>query len=150
MDWRHISRQCASSWTVKPSAAILDLISNLASMGNAADVYATLLHMIDSLKNRGVTSFCPSFTEAGASDEPRRRLCQRRLQTGRAIYFAFEESATEIVRNMRSIGIDLECWVKTAVLLFYARRPTVYGLETHLATMHQLVDEVKHRWQFSI
>jgi circadian clock protein KaiC len=54
---------------VKPSIAILDPISNLTSMGDAGDVYATLLRMIDSLKNRGVTSFCTSLTEAGASLE---------------------------------------------------------------------------------
>src|SRR6185436_5832290 len=54
---------------VKPSVAILAPISNLTSMGDAGDVCATLLRMIDSLKNRGVTNFCTSLTESGASLE---------------------------------------------------------------------------------
>jgi circadian clock protein KaiC len=61
----------------------------------------------------------------------------------RAIYFAFEESTSQIARNMRSIGIDLQRWMKKGLLTFYAARPTAYGLETHLATMHKLVDDVK-------
>jgi circadian clock protein KaiC len=44
---------------------------------------------------------------------------------------------------MRSIGIDLEPWVKSGLLKFHADRPSRYGLETHLATMHQLVADFK-------
>src|SRR5580765_6037642 len=44
---------------------------------------------------------------------------------------------------MRSIGIDLEPWVAAGLLRFHADRPSRYGLETHLATMHQLVADFK-------
>jgi circadian clock protein KaiC len=57
----------------------------------------------------------------------------------RCIYFAFEESSDQVIRNMRSIGIDLEQWVKKGRLMFHAVRPTVYGLETHLSIMHNLI-----------
>lgn len=59
----------------------------------------------------------------------------------RCLWFAFEESASQIARNMRSIGIDLECSVKQGRLRFHAERPTISGLEMHLATIHKQVNE---------
>lgn len=53
----------------------------------------------------------------------------------RALYFAFEESPNQIERDMRSIGLRLESFVKRQSLRFHAARPTLYGLEMHLATM---------------
>ncbi|MFB2920595.1 MULTISPECIES: circadian clock protein KaiC [Aerosakkonema] len=66
--------------------------------------------------------------------------CQR---GERCLYFAFEESAKQIVRNMRSIGIDLETLIKKDLLKIKALRPTMYGLEMHLVNIHQLVNEFK-------
>ncbi|WP_315725047.1 MULTISPECIES: circadian clock protein KaiC [unclassified Bradyrhizobium] len=59
----------------------------------------------------------------------------------RCIYFALEESPQQIVRNMRSVGLDLQQWVDRGLLRFSARRPNLYGLETHLAAMHREVKE---------
>ncbi|HSF57105.1 MAG TPA: circadian clock protein KaiC [Candidatus Binatia bacterium] len=61
------------------------------------------------------------------------------------VYFATEESPDLIVRNMRSIGIDLGPWVKKGLLRFDATRPTFYGLEMHLLRMHKLVRETRAR-----
>ncbi len=61
----------------------------------------------------------------------------------RCLYFAFEESPHQITRNMRSIGINLEPWVRKQLLQFHAVRPTFYGLETHLAVMHKLITEFR-------
>jgi circadian clock protein KaiC len=58
----------------------------------------------------------------------------------RCLYFAFEESEREIVRNMRSIGLDLEPHVKSGLLDFYSSRATMYGLEMHLVTMEREVN----------
>jgi circadian clock protein KaiC len=58
----------------------------------------------------------------------------------RCLYFAFEESPSQIVRNMRSIGMDLERWVEKGLLHFHAARPTLYGLETHLSVMHREIE----------
>jgi circadian clock protein KaiC len=61
----------------------------------------------------------------------------------RSLYFAFEESPQQIIRNMGSIGLNLEPWAKKGLLRFQASRPTLYGLETHLAVMHKQVKEFK-------
>lgn len=61
----------------------------------------------------------------------------------RALYFAFEESPNQIMRNMRSIGIDLLPWVQKGLLRFEANRPTFAGLEMHLATMHKAANAFK-------
>jgi len=59
----------------------------------------------------------------------------------RCIFFAMEESPYQIIRNMRSIGIDLQKWVDKKLLQFSARRPSLFGLETHLATMYRDVTD---------
>ena len=61
----------------------------------------------------------------------------------RCLYFAFEESRNQIIRNMRSIGIDLEPWVNKGLLEFRNSRPTLYGLEMHLVAMHKAIDGFK-------
>nr|WP_279342556.1 circadian clock protein KaiC [Geotalea sp. SG265] len=58
----------------------------------------------------------------------------------RCLYFAFEESQNQIIRNMRSIGIDLEQWVKKGLLRFHNTRPSLYGLEMHLVALHKEVE----------
>jgi circadian clock protein KaiC len=60
----------------------------------------------------------------------------------RCLFLAFEESQGQIIRNMRSIGIDLEPWVNKGLLQFHAVRPTLYGLEMHLATIHRLINDL--------
>jgi circadian clock protein KaiC len=53
----------------------------------------------------------------------------------RCLFFAMEEGAEEICRNVRSVGVDLQRWVNAGLLRFEAARPTLYGLEMHLARM---------------
>jgi circadian clock protein KaiC len=57
----------------------------------------------------------------------------------RCLYFSFEESPAQIKRNMGSIGLDLQAHEDTGLLRFAASRPTMYGLEMHLAVMHKAV-----------
>jgi len=59
----------------------------------------------------------------------------------RCVYLALEESASQIVRNMRSIGLDLEPAVRRDLLRIHAQRPTALGLEAHLIAMHRLIDD---------
>jgi circadian clock protein KaiC len=63
----------------------------------------------------------------------------------RVLYFAFEESPQQIVRNMRSIGVDLQRWIDRSLLRIIARRPSTHGLETHLAVIHQEVADFHPR-----
>lgn len=57
----------------------------------------------------------------------------------RCLYFAYEESQDQIVRNMRSIGLDLQPWIDQGLLIVHASRPMHHGLEMHLATMQRMV-----------
>jgi circadian clock protein KaiC len=59
----------------------------------------------------------------------------------RCLYFAFEESQNQIIRNMHSIGINLEQWVEQGLLQFQNARATLYGLEMHLVVMHNAIDQ---------
>jgi circadian clock protein KaiC len=59
----------------------------------------------------------------------------------KALFFSFEESPDQLIRNMRSIGIDLKRWIDEGLLQVRAVRPTAFGFEEHLAMLHQLMDE---------
>jgi circadian clock protein KaiC len=79
----------------------------------------------------GKTSLATAFLD---------RVCR---QGGRALYCSFEESPAQLIRNMRSIGCDLDKWRKAGRLQFHSARPSLYGLEMHLASLHKLVHEFK-------
>jgi circadian clock protein KaiC len=59
----------------------------------------------------------------------------------RVLYFAFEESPQQLIRNMRSIGLDLEPHVKKGYLQIHSSRPSLNGLELHLLTLRKLIKE---------
>ncbi|MBO0933097.1 circadian clock protein KaiC [Fibrella aquatilis] len=65
------------------------------------------------------------------------------LRGERCLYFAFEESPQQIVRNMGSIGLDLQQFVNNGLLQFHAARPTLNGLEMHLVAIYKLVNALK-------
>jgi circadian clock protein KaiC len=87
--------------------------------------------LVSGTAGAGKTSLAASFVNAA---------CQR---GERCLYFPFEESQSQILRNMRSIGVDLAPHVKKGLLQFHATRPTLYGLEMHLVTMYDLIQEHK-------
>ncbi|MCK9407542.1 MAG: circadian clock protein KaiC [Bacteriovoracaceae bacterium] len=87
--------------------------------------------LVSGTAGTGKTSIAAQFVEAA---------CKR---GERVLFFTFEESSNQIVRNMRSIGIDLEPWVNKGLLQFHATRPTLYGLETHLSTSIKLVNKFR-------
>lgn len=59
----------------------------------------------------------------------------------KCLYLASEESPLQIIRNMKSISIDLEPWIKEGILKFHATRPTLYGLEAHLVNIYNMVNQ---------
>ena len=83
--------------------------------------------LVSGTAGTGKSSLAAAFTDA---------TCRRGEQ---CMYFSFEESPDQILRNMRSIGYDLEPWVKRGLLQFTCVRPSLYGLEMHLAMIHKLV-----------
>jgi circadian clock protein KaiC len=61
----------------------------------------------------------------------------------KALFFAFEESPQQIIRNMKSIGLNMEPHIKKGLLEFHSARPALYGLEMHLATIYKTVRKFK-------
>ena len=84
--------------------------------------------LVSGTSGAGKTSVAASFAEAA---------CRR---GERCLYFAFEEAPDQIIRNMRSIGLDLGRWVKQGLLKIQATRPTHYGLEMHLSIIHRAIE----------
>jgi circadian clock protein KaiC len=71
-------------------------------------------------------------------------LAEQTCKAGkRCLHIAFEESPAQTMRNMRSIGINLEPHVKKGLLRLEAWRPTQSGLEMHLLRIHKLVERYK-------
>jgi len=60
-----------------------------------------------------------------------------------ALMVLLEESPDQVLRNMRSLGLDLRPWVETGLLRIWAARPSAFGLETHLAILAELIEEEK-------
>jgi circadian clock protein KaiC len=87
--------------------------------------------LVSGTAGTGKTSLTAHFTDAA---------CRR---GERVLYFLFEESPLQLMRNMRSIGIDLQPWVDSGLLHFQAERPSRAGLESHLALMYQNVRHFK-------
>jgi len=104
-------------------------IPSLDLMFGGKGIFKGSSMLITGTAGTGKTSIAASFANAS---------CER---NERCLYFAFEESADQIVRNMHSIGIQLDGHVKKGLLRFHAARPTMYGLEMHLVQITKLVRE---------
>jgi circadian clock protein KaiC len=89
--------------------------------------------LISGTAGTGKTSLACAFTRAA---------CERGES---CLYFAFEESRDQIIRNMSSIGMKLDPYVQKGLLHFRNIRPTSYGLEMHLVAIHDAVQEIKPR-----
>lgn len=87
--------------------------------------------LISGTAGTGKTSTAAFFAKAA---------CER---GERALFFSFEEAQSQLVRNMRSIGLDLQPWINDGLLCIHAARPSRYGLEMHLALMYNLVREFR-------
>ena len=105
------------------SSGVADLDGMLSGKG----YYRGSTVLLSGTAGTGKTSLAAHFVDAA---------CRR---GERCLYFLFEESPAQLMRNMRSIGIDLEQWVKSGLLQFHADRPSRFGLETHLAGMQRAV-----------
>ncbi len=106
-------------------------VARLDSMLGGAGYYRGSSVLVSGTAGTGKTSLAAHFAA---------EACRR---GERALYFAFEESPSQIMRNMLSIGIDLEPWVNKGLLRFLANRPTFAGLEMHLTTIHKAIKAFK-------
>ena len=106
-------------------------ITELDKMLEGKGYYRGSTVLISGTAGVGKTSIAAHFAEAA---------CKR---GERVLYFCFEESPNQLMRNMLSIGIKLESWMHKGLLQFQANRPTFYGLEMHLAVTHKAVNAFK-------
>ncbi|HEX9108835.1 MAG TPA: circadian clock protein KaiC, partial [Longimicrobiales bacterium] len=89
--------------------------------------------MVSGTAGTGKSITCAHFADGG---------CRRGERT---LYFAFEESPAQIQRNVRSVGIDLRPHLASGLLRFHAARPSLYGLEGHLARILREIGEFQPR-----
>ena len=104
-------------------------IPQLDTMLGGGGFYRGSSVLLSGTAGTGKSSVAATFADA---------TCRR---GERCLYFSFEESPSQILRNMHSIGVDLAPWVKTDRLRIHASRPTYHGLELHLARMVQAITE---------
>jgi circadian clock protein KaiC len=116
-----------------PTQRVSSGIPRLDAMLGGKGYFRASSILVSGTAGTGKTSLAAAFVEAAA----------RRGE--RSLFFAFEESHSQVIRNMSSIGIDLESWFKKGLIHFHAARPSTYGLEMHLASIHKVVNQVKPR-----
>jgi circadian clock protein KaiC len=104
-------------------------VAGLDEMLGGQGVFRGSAVLVSGVSGTGKTTIGASFAAAA---------CGR---GEKVVFFAFEESESEIHRNMASVGIDLAGWVERGMLRFHCERPTTRGLEDHLATMQKLIAE---------
>ncbi len=106
-------------------------IPRLDAMLGGKGFYRGSLILVSGTAGTGKTAVAASFADAA---------CHRGEKT---MYFAFEESSQQVVRNMRSIGLDLEQWTGKGILKIVGQRPTIHGLEHHLLSMQFMIDDFR-------
>ena len=104
-------------------------VADLDAMFGRGGFYRGSSVLLSGLAGTGKSTFSAWFANA---------VCER---GERCLYFAFEESPDQIVRNMRSAGIDLQKHLDSGLLIFESARPSLYGLEMHLTRMHRDIVE---------
>jgi circadian clock protein KaiC len=114
-----------------PIARISTGIERLDGMLEGKGFYRGSSVLLSGTSGTGKTTVAAHFVDAA---------CRR---GERCLYFTFEESPQQIVRNMRSIGIDLEPWLRKGHLRFHSARPTHAGLEEVLLVTHQHIGNFK-------
>lgn len=106
-------------------------VTRLDAMLGGKGYFRASTILVSGTAGSGKSSLAAHFIDAA---------CRRKEK---CLYFAFEESPAQIVRNMRSIGIDLEPWVTKDLLRFRAMRSSMHGLEMHLATIHKIIRDYR-------
>ena len=106
-------------------------IAGLDAMLGGFGLYRGSSTLVSGAPGTGKSSVGASFVDAACS------------RGERALLFAYEESGSQLLRNMQSIGLDLGRWQRDGLLRIDASRPTLHGLEQHLMHMYQLVRDLK-------
>lgn len=115
----------ASSERVSSGVAALD-----AMLGGQGFFRGSTV-LVSGTAGTGKTSMAASFANAACS------------RGERCLYFLLEESPAQMVRNMRSIGLDFGSWAERGLLTMHADRPSRFGIEAHLASMYRAVEKIR-------
>jgi circadian clock protein KaiC len=105
-------------------------VAGLDAMLGGKGFYRGSTILVSGTAGTGKTSLAAHFAAAA---------CER---GERCLYLSFEESPGQLIRNMRSIGLDLAKWVRNQGLSLHSSRASAYGLEMHLVTLHKLVQDL--------
>jgi circadian clock protein KaiC len=108
-------------------------VARLDAMMGGRGYYRGSTVLVTGTAGTGKTSLAAHFIHAAAA------------RGERCLWLAYEESSSQILRNMRSIGIDLEPAVRRGMLRFHAVLYSIYGLEMHLLTIYKLVSQFRPR-----
>lgn len=106
-------------------------VPGIDAMLGAGGLYRGSSALVSGIAGSGKTTLGAIFADAA---------CRR---GERCLFFVFEESAEQICRNVRSIGLDLQAHVDSGRLSFEAARPSLYGFEMHLARMHRDIERFR-------
>lgn len=106
-------------------------LESLDAMLGGRGYYRGSSVLISGTAGTGKTTLAAHFAEA---------VCQR---AQRCLFFLFEESPQQMVRNMGSAGFDFVRCTEAGLLRFHADRPTRYGLETHLVVMYRAIEQFR-------
>lgn len=128
--------------------AVLPITSLLLNKNASSDIVSSGIDALDKMLGKGGFFKGSSILMSGTAGTGKTSVaatfadaaCKRRE---RCLYFAFEESPRQIIRNMGSIGIDLQRHVDKGYLQFHASRPTLFGLEMHLVAIHKAIRKFK-------
>ncbi|RPJ49933.1 MAG: circadian clock protein KaiC [Acidobacteria bacterium] len=106
-------------------------VDRLDTMLNGKGYYKGSSILVSGTAGTGKTSLAAAFVDRACRDGRK------------SLYYSFEESPEQVIRNMGSIAFDLGQWVRSGLLRFEAARPTLHGLENHLVNLHKLAEQFK-------
>lgn len=142
----HVANECpflisSEGLTVVPlSSVFMDYSVSSERISTGVPRFDTLLNggyyvgssiLITGTAGSGKSSFAAYFAAS---------ICKN---GGRCLYISFEESPMQLIRNMRSIGLDLAPFIESGLLTMKTTPPGLYGLEMHLATIYRLVNSIR-------
>jgi len=88
---------------------------------------------------RGSTVLASGTAGTGKTSLAAAFAIERCKRKERCLFLSYEESSGQLIHNMRSIGFDLEPWVKKGLLKIESTRPSFFGLEMHLLDLYKTI-----------
>jgi circadian clock protein KaiC len=128
--------------------SVMPVTSLQLNYKSSSDIVSTGLAPLDGLFKRGGVFKGSSILVTGSAGTAKTILAAHFARGGcmrneQVLYFSFEESPDQLVRNTNSIGLDLTKYINAGLLHIHASRPSLQGLESHLLTLNKMLEEIK-------